>query len=564
MCDAWSHAVHRAQVQRALLRYGDTCILFSDLVYKFNRSNKMQQRVLIVTDQALYVLNDVKLSICRRISLQDLGGVSYSSIGDDYVVVHVPSHYDYLLSCSRKKELTEQLQLAYRQKLGRSVCVRVYGDDHTLRGSLWMRSVWDPNGRATSREQDRIINGTNRTGLRKTISTLKRKKMFLFGKKPTLHDPLYAIQSDQLLALLLTPHHPLGKHFVDFIDQFNRRFDPSAHSHASGSRITLGDDPRITVQELSMTNAISGLRSYPPPPTPPSPPPFLHAAAVIRDFFAKKTAGVSELLQELKFQLSDGHVSDALQSAIFPAIASTMMPLVYLQNAEADELILKTAAVIKDTQLAALDYLKLGPKLLQILLHGVSNNGIFSSSTSLPDCDFAMPFEIPADCAHLPFWPVYIMLRSLSEACAPMKKVVILNASIALISSCVSFYSSNTITLNGDDLLPLLVYCISMSDLKHPLSEMNFIAEFVQTGQPSSEQMYCMNLFEIALALMQQLQRDLPEISRHTLSASDIASAVADAAKRGDGDDESDDEVTCFALFFPFFSPILILIRGSL
>jgi hypothetical protein len=90
--------------------------------------------------------------------------------------------------------------------------------------------------------------------------------------------------------------------------------------------------------------------------------------------------GVNDLLQELKFQLSDGHVSDALQSAIFPAIACTMMPLVHQQNAEADQRILQTAAVIKDTQLAALDYLKLGRRLMHVLVQGVSNSGIFTSS----------------------------------------------------------------------------------------------------------------------------------------------------------------------------------------
>ena len=249
------------QVQLALLRYGDTSILFTDLVNKFNRSNKMQQRVLIVTDQALYVLNEVKLSICRRVPLQELGGVSYSTIGDDYMVIHVPSHYDYLLSCSRKKEATDQLQLAYRQKLGRSLCVRVYGDDQSLSGSLWMKNVWDPQGRSAQSETDRIISGTNRMGIVKTMSVLRKKKIFLFGKMPTLLDPLYAIHSEQLLALLLTPHHPLGKHFVEFIDHFKRRFDTCSKAGTGGPCVTLGDDPRISVQEVSMTNAISGYYS---------------------------------------------------------------------------------------------------------------------------------------------------------------------------------------------------------------------------------------------------------------------------------------------------------------
>ncbi len=132
------------------------------------------------------------------------------------------------------------------------------------------------------------------------------------------------------------------------------------------------------------------------------------------------------------------------------------------------------------------------------------------------------------------------MLHTLSETSTPMKKLVILNTSIALISSCVSLYSSGTIVLNGDDLLPILVYCISMSDLTHPLSEMNFTAEFVQMGEPTSEQMYCLSLYEITLALMQQLHGDLPDIASHSVSASDLASAVADSAKSDDEDDSDE------------------------
>jgi hypothetical protein len=266
--------------------------------------------------------------------------------------------------------------------------------------------------------------------------------------------------------------------------------------------------------------------------------------AVIRDFIGQKLSGVNLLLQDLKFKLSDGHLYHALQSAVFPPIASTLMPLVYKQNAASDDLILKTAAVVKEAQLPALDYLKLGPKLLGVLMQGVSNAGIVPSSQyseeKHAESASCIPAEsalcIPAECMNLPFWPVYSLLRSLSETATPMKKLVVLNSSMTLISSCVSHYSANTITLSGDDLLPLLVFCISMSELKHPLSEMNFIAEFVQMGDPSSEQLYCLNLFEIALALMQQLHRDLGDISKHTISATGFAAAV--------DDDDTEEEVS--------------------
>ena len=266
-----------------------------------------------------------------------------------------------------------------------------------------------------------------------------------------------------------------------------------------------------------------------------------NAAAVIRNFFAQKMTGVNLLLEELKFQLSDGHLNDALQSAVFPAIASTMMPLVRQQHSAADAIILKTAAVIRNTQLAALDYLKIGPKLLHLLTQGVSNNGIFSSTSVAPH-DSALAFDVPAECMQLPFWPVYTLLCRLCEEPTPAKKLDILNASIELISSCVSLYSDSAIVLNGDDLLPILAYCISMSGMKHPLSEMSFVAEFAQMGEPSSQQMYCLNVFEIALALMQQLHRDLPAIEQHSISTSDLASAAAGSTVANDDDNISEEE----------------------
>jgi hypothetical protein len=268
---------------------------------------------------------------------------------------------------------------------------------------------------------------------------------------------------------------------------------------------------------------------------------------------------VNGVLQEHKFKLSDGQLNHALQMAIFPSIFSTIMPLVHQQNADMDALILRTAATIKGNQLPALDYLKVGPKLLHLLLQGVSNAGIFSSAQS-PAADAGsgdMTFDVPADCMRLPFWPVYRMLYTLCETPTPMKKLVIVNTAISLISSCVSLYSANAITLNGDDLLPILTYCVAMSGLQHPLAEMNFVAEFVTMGEPTSEQMFCLNQFEIALALMQQLQRDLPDIASHVISEGDIASALALAASsrpEDDDDDDSEEEVRCLKL------PLLLLL----
>lgn len=125
-------------VQGIVERYGDESIEFGDTCNLFDSHCAPHRRVLVLTNEAIYVLgivpklpppppkgapkpppldiNTVKdfyFGLYRRIALADVGGVSTSQLADDYLVIHVINQHDTVLSCRRKTEFLAVLQ---RQK----------------------------------------------------------------------------------------------------------------------------------------------------------------------------------------------------------------------------------------------------------------------------------------------------------------------------------------------------------------------------------------------------------------------------------------------------------------
>lgn len=76
-------------------------LFFSCAVQKFNRKDVRQDRVLLLTDKALY--NIKKTSIKRRIDLNEIKGITTSSCGTEFVL-HVPSEYDYRYSSAMHRD----------------------------------------------------------------------------------------------------------------------------------------------------------------------------------------------------------------------------------------------------------------------------------------------------------------------------------------------------------------------------------------------------------------------------------------------------------------------------
>ncbi len=115
-----------SRILSLLSKYHDRpTVLFCSLVDKINRSYKTQQRVMLLSEAAVYNLNPGKLSLNRRIAVKEIGGVSVSTKPDNYFVIHVPNgktnvqhdvswvadlgavcaEYDYVFICEMKTEV---------------------------------------------------------------------------------------------------------------------------------------------------------------------------------------------------------------------------------------------------------------------------------------------------------------------------------------------------------------------------------------------------------------------------------------------------------------------------
>lgn len=96
----------RASESRAVLE----TVLFSSVVTKINRKDKAQDRVLVVTNLAVYNMSKSK-AVKRRIDLVRVEGITLSTTSDEFVI-HCPSEYDYRLTAVHKREAIESIQQA--------------------------------------------------------------------------------------------------------------------------------------------------------------------------------------------------------------------------------------------------------------------------------------------------------------------------------------------------------------------------------------------------------------------------------------------------------------------
>jgi len=92
-----------------LSQHGDKIVIFSDMVKKVNRRDKMQERALIISDKAVYNFEKLKkpkkganYEFKRRFSFESIASVSLSKLQDDFIVFHVPNEYDYVYECQKK------------------------------------------------------------------------------------------------------------------------------------------------------------------------------------------------------------------------------------------------------------------------------------------------------------------------------------------------------------------------------------------------------------------------------------------------------------------------------
>jgi len=103
----------KVSILKMMSKYGDNRILFSDVLTKMNKRNKMQERIIIITDKSIYNVHPIDYKLKRRISLDNVTALSMSTMEDNFIIFHVNSEYDYVLISGRKIEIATILVEAY-------------------------------------------------------------------------------------------------------------------------------------------------------------------------------------------------------------------------------------------------------------------------------------------------------------------------------------------------------------------------------------------------------------------------------------------------------------------
>ena len=102
-------------------KIGDEQINFSFRVQKYSRGSisifsRNQDRIIMITDKAFYNLdgNEIK----RRIKLEDLYGITVSTLSNQFIIHGKSNEYDYLYISQDKKKIIKALQSSYKAKEG--------------------------------------------------------------------------------------------------------------------------------------------------------------------------------------------------------------------------------------------------------------------------------------------------------------------------------------------------------------------------------------------------------------------------------------------------------------
>lgn len=74
-------------VAKALIKYGDTSILFSEAVLKVNREGRLKPKVLLITEHHVFTLNSETKRVSRKIPHEDVACVCMSTLADNFILV---------------------------------------------------------------------------------------------------------------------------------------------------------------------------------------------------------------------------------------------------------------------------------------------------------------------------------------------------------------------------------------------------------------------------------------------------------------------------------------------
>ena len=121
-------AISNEAVKELLVTHGQEKVFFASWIDKTNQVFHVQKRLLLVTDNLLFNIKSrsklEKLKVRRVIDLSKLMQLSLSTLPDNYMVLHVPSEYDYLISVEYKTELIQILRERCRRLYRREIKIQ--------------------------------------------------------------------------------------------------------------------------------------------------------------------------------------------------------------------------------------------------------------------------------------------------------------------------------------------------------------------------------------------------------------------------------------------------------
>ncbi|KAG2393751.1 hypothetical protein C9374_007282 [Naegleria lovaniensis] len=118
------HIANTKAFEKIKKEFGDCQLLYSGLVQKINKRYLVQDRKLLVTDQAVYNL-DNDLKVLRRIPFKEISGISVSTMRDGFFILKVPDEYDYLFSSPAKTEIIKAIMDQKKKVENRSLELQV-------------------------------------------------------------------------------------------------------------------------------------------------------------------------------------------------------------------------------------------------------------------------------------------------------------------------------------------------------------------------------------------------------------------------------------------------------
>lgn len=98
-------------------------VIFSVKLSKINKKEKNQDRVLLITNKAVYNLKPKDFrKYQRRIEIAKIWAITISTISDE-IVLHVPEEYDYRYKTDQKDMIAKIIKQLFKQIEGKEMTV---------------------------------------------------------------------------------------------------------------------------------------------------------------------------------------------------------------------------------------------------------------------------------------------------------------------------------------------------------------------------------------------------------------------------------------------------------